>query len=454
MVYLRAQDRSSRDMLNYLSDSLPGVTPEQVASLKEYVQKEAEYDMGVHMGEESPWYDVVNLGVNQIRRVGNAILGQNPIFGRMLIGYFGIPANLLNRAMWFTPYGLYRLGLNKWTNKDGQFYQQSMATQEQLQQRLTEALIGTAGIAFLLMLKGLSDDEDEVFNVTLSGPSNKTEKDAWRKMGHREGSIEINAFGKVVSLNWARGPLEPAKVALLFIGALDDMKLNRKLGAESNVAQTVSDYLAAVMSGWSRQASFFGAKSTAGAVLQLQPDANLFGQALYKLNPLFPFSGMISSVEKLIAGPDIYRGGMGAVYANLPIARSLLTERAVNALGDNQGLNPSTAWSKFNDRAWYSGIPLMISGTPTGRDEAVYDFILSRGTGPGLPQRTAIEFENGGLKDREWLDFVAYRGTLIKNEMFRNLSRLRRMDDDSLSTALSRISNEATKKAKRQFRLK
>ena len=456
IVYLRANDRNNKDMLDFLrGEFIKGgkaeLVDETLKNFNNFVQKESEYVMGVHGGEQAPGLDVINLFSNQIVKAGEAVIRSNPLVGRMLLGYFKIPVNLLNRAFWFTPYGLIRLGINKWGNKAGEYYQQSMNTQAQIRQRFTEAIVGTSAMVALFILQGMADDDEE-FVVTLAGPTNKTEKDAYRKMGYRDGSIALKTGGKVYSLNWARGPLESFKIALMLVGAVNDMKLNRKLGEKKGF--DISEYLSAVMYGWSRQASFFGAKSTIGATLAIQPDASLIGQGLYKLNPLVPFSGLINSVEKIIAGPDLYRSGMGAVYANIPIARSLLTERAVNALGDPQGLNLNDKWSILNDRAWYSGIPLMISGTPTGRDKVIYDFILDRGTGPGLPQRTQIENTNGPLNDSKWQDFVAFRGSLIKNAMFRDIGRLRRLDDDSLSTALTKISSEATKKAKRQFRFK
>jgi hypothetical protein len=188
-----------------------------------------------------------------------------------------------------------------------------------------------------------------------------------------------------------------------------------------------------------------------GAFLEVNPEANIAGNLLYKLNPFFPFSGTIKSMESMLVGPDRFRGRDGAVWLNLPIARSLATERAVNALGDPQGYVPTDAWSTLNDRAWYNGIPLMVSGAPTGSDKRIYDFILDRGTGPGIPQRSILENQNGIMPDRDWLDYVAARGRIVKSEMIRQMSRLERMDDEDLSKAFGEISSKATREAKRRF---
>jgi hypothetical protein len=449
---IRIRDNVARDINLAIKGILPDI------QFPDFVEKEAAYEMGVHRGEEAPSLDVVNNIVNAIQGAGNKVIQKHPILGRMLLGYFGIPSNLLNRALWFTPYGLIRYAIAAKTRKDlrvgpNPFYQQSMATNEQIRQRLVEAVVGTTAIAILMSLKALSDDDDEPFNVTLMGPTNKTELDAWKKAGHRQGSIEVRVGDKIVALNVMRGPLEPLKIALLMVGAMDDMRLNRKEN-DGEFAQYFSEYLTAVLSGWSKQASFFGAKSTLGATLAVNPDASVVSTALYKLNPIIPFSGLISSAEKLMTGGDRFRGREGSIYLNLPIARSLLTQKAVNALGDPQGLNPSSAWTETNERAWWAGFPLMVSGTPTGNDKKVYEFILDRGIAPGLPQRTALENKNGVMSDSSWQDYVAVRGTYIKRAMIRDLARLRKMDDDSASKALGQISTDATAAAKKQLRYK
>lgn len=456
---LRFSDRVNRGIFNAVSQR---VSPEAAQSMLDYTKKETEYEMGTHRGEESPIYDVVNAAANMVRKVGQSVKSDNPILGTMIFGFFGIPVNLFNRSLWLSPYGLVRYAIQQGSLlapfrapkvKPGadKYYQQSMQTVAQMRQRLIEAWVGTAAIGLMLALKEIDDDDEEGFNVTLAGPSNKTEQDAWRKQGHRQGALEyVTSEGRVVSLNWARGVLEPWKIAFLAIGALDDMRLNRKLGDE-NLPSSFSDYFSALAYGWSKQAAFFGVKNTVGAVLSVDPEANIAGNLLYKLNPFFPFSGTIKSMENMIIGPDRFRGREGAIWLNLPLARSLLTDRAVNALGDPQGYVPSSAWSSANDRAWYQGIPLMVSGKPTGNDERVYDFILRRGTGPGLPQRSALEDKNGLMSDSQWIEYVAARGRIAKGLMVRNLSRLDRLDDDSLTSALSEISSDATRIAKRQF---
>jgi hypothetical protein len=446
---LRMDDRMNKGI--YLAIQKQ-VSPEQAEAVFKTSSNETEYEMGTHKGEDSPIWDVVNTFAQLIRDMGQSVKNKNPILGTMLLGFFGIPVNLLNRAMWYSPYGLIRYAIKKSikVNSD-QFYQQSMETQSQMRDRLIEAWVGTAAIGFALMLKSLDDDEDEGFNVTLAGPSAKTEQDAWRKRGHRQGSIEyVSKDGGIVSLNWARGLLEPWKIGMLAVGAVDDMRLNRKLG-DKNLPTSFSDYFSAIAYGWSKQAAFFGAKNTVGAFLEVNPEANIAGNLLYKLNPFFPFSGTIKSMESMLVGPDRFRGRDGAVWLNLPIARSLATERAVNALGDPQGYVPTDAWSTLNDRAWYNGIPLMVSGAPTGSDKRIYDFILDRGTGPGIPQRSILENQNGIMPDRDWLDYVAARGRIVKSEMIRQMSRLERMDDEDLSKAFGEISSKATREAKRRF---
>jgi hypothetical protein len=432
--------------------------------LQEFATKESEYETGNHRGEEAPIADVLNNFTSLVRLVGNSVLRRNPILGRVLLGYFGVPVNLLNRGAWFTPYGLIRYMLiKKFAGKkeafgikyDVEFYRQSAATDLQLRQRLTEAIVGSTSLAVVMLLQTmLGDDDEPIFKVTLAGPANKTERDAWIKQGHHQGSLELNIAGKRATMSWARGILEPWKMNMILAGAVDDMRLNRKLGHPLN-ASSMGEYLGAVMSGFHEQATFLGAKSTLGFVAGKGPDTNMLGGLLYKANPVIPFSGLISSVERLFVGPDQFRGRMGAIWSNVPIARSLLTRRDVNALGDPRGFPPGDTLATAGNRMYLTGLmPLAITTPPSPQDARIYEFIMERGTGPGLPQRGAIEARNGLLSDDQWIDYVTYRGKEVKRLVNRSFSRLKNLDDTELTRAMGEISSDATKAAKARYRLK
>jgi hypothetical protein len=451
-VDLRRRDLVARDIFDLLEKR---ISPEEAKRVFQFAEKESEYEIGNHRGEKGATFDLFNQFSMMIQDAGQSVLQKNPILGRMLLGYFGVPVNLLNRSLWYTPYGLLRYAMAKRLDKDpltkGQFYQQSMISAEQMKQRLSEALLGTSVFAFAIALQALGDDdEEELFNVTLAGPTNKTEYDAWVKNGHRKGAIEMNIDGKVYSLNWARGLFEPWKPAFVAMGAFDDMKLNRKLGDRENEVAVVN-YLAAAIAGWNQQASFFGAKSTLGATFGTTPDTNVIGTLAYKASPMLPFSGLLNSISKFYTGPNTYRGREGAIWANIPIVSMFATNRAVNALGDPVGVTGDPI-AVANDRAWYAGMPLNVGGKMSGNDAKVYEFILERGTGPGIPQRSAIETKNGFITDAEFLDYVAFRGRIVKSQMIRDLPKLRAMDDESLSKAVGEISTDATRAAKKRFR--
>jgi hypothetical protein len=462
-VDLRQRDLVKRDIRSFLEEGVKGLDGEEYAGvgkeealrIEDFARRESEYETGNHKGEKGSQLDIFNQFSMLIQNAGYSVIQKNPILGRMLLGYFGVPVNLLNRSLWFTPYGLLRYAVAKRIDGIGmpnsEFYQQSMKTTQDMKQRLSEAILGTSVFAFAIALQALGDDdEEELFNVTLAGPTNKTEYDAWVKNGHRKGAIEMNIDGKVYSLNWARGLLEPWKPAMVALGAFDDMKLNRKLGDRENVVPIV-DYLAAAASGFGQQASFFGAKTTIGSTFSATPDTNLIGTLAYKVSPMVPFSGFLNSVSKFYTGPNTYRGREGAIWANIPIVSMFATNRAVNALGDPVGVTGDPI-AVANDRAWYAGMPLNVGGKMSGNDAKVYEFILERGTGPGIPQRSAIETKNGFITDAEFLDYVAFRGRIVKSQMLRDLPKLRAMDDDSLSKAMGEISTDATRAAKKRFR--
>jgi hypothetical protein len=455
---VRRRDLMNRDIHNFLTETLG---EGEAKRIKDFAEKEAEYEIGNHRGENGATFDIFNQFSRMVQNVGYSVLQRNPLMGRMMLGYFGVPVNLLNRAMWFTPYGLIRYALAKraigtqMTEKGiniSDLYQQSMQNSMQMQQRFSEAILGMSVFSLGMALKALGDDDDELFNVTLAGPANKTEYDAWVKNGHRKGAIEMNVGGKVYSLNWARGLFEPWKPAFVAIGAFDDMKLNRKLGDKENQIQVIN-YLGAAMSGWNQQTAFFGAKTTIGATFGATPDTNMLGTVAYKASPLIPFSGFLNSVSKFYTGPNTYRGREGAIWANIPVASVFKTQRAVNALGDPVGVTGGPL-DTLNDRAWYAGFPLGIGGKMSTTDARVYEFILERGTGPGIPQRSAIESKNGFITDAQFLDYVAYRGRIVKAKMMTSLSKLKAMDDESLTKAIGEISTDATREAKRRFNYK
>ena len=379
----------------------------------------------------------------------------------MMLGFFGVPLNLLNSSAWFSPYGLYRYILATQQNKNpalaGKVYQQSMATHAQVRQRLMEVVAGNAGLAFLMAIEALDKDDErdeKGFNITLGGPTSKTEYDAWVKAGHKKGAIEyVTNDGKVYSFNWARGPLEQWKIPMILAGAVGDMKLNRTLGDQSF---DVGRYLSAALAGWYKQAAFPGLKNAVGAFQPDKVDAGILSSVTYPASNFVPYAGLIRSVESLISAPPD-RTREGAIWASIPIARSLLTNAAVNPLGDPVGLASHTDfWTRTQDRVWnIGGLPFAVTKpvlSPT--DKAVYGLILERGIGPGIPQRSIIESKNTLLDTEDWIKFVQYRGKLVKQAMYAQIGRLRGMDDEKLSKAIANISGDATSTAKKRFNLK
>jgi len=460
MVYIRAKERTNKDIFDLVRSELEKKMPsaeaeKEVNDIVLGSQRESEFILGYERDEVPAW-DPLGFILNVIRTGTQPIVRKYPIFGRMVFGFIMMPINLAERAMWFTPYGLLRLGLNKWGNKSGKFYQQSMGTQHQARQRRTEALAGISFMTLLFSMKLLSDanDDDEFeFVVDGAGPRNKTERDAFLKVGRKPFSFGLRYKDKYYLLNWGRGFFETLKPVFLMVGAVEDMKLNKKTSDSEEFAPL--QYLGTLLNGWVSQNSFVGVKNSAGAAFQLDPDAAFvsLGQLMFKATPLiFPLSGFSASLEKLISGNEAYKSGMGAIWSNIPVARSLLTNKAVNALGDPIGANFTNGWAKANDRTWAAGMPFLISGTPTARDQAVYGLIIERGVAPGMPARPAIEDKYGPMEDKVWLDYVAYRGALIKSGIYNRINVLKRMDSEQLQKAFGQISEDATARAKAKFR--
>jgi len=441
-----------------------GQTPQQIEEAQrnydENAKKAASFGMGLHRVEGVPSYDIMGKAVQIVDAMGRGAVTTSPLLGRMMVGFFGIPLNLLNKSLWFTPYGLGRYFLAKWQmakNPEEKFYEYSMSSQREMSQRVNEIIIGHTIMAAAFALGAIRDQEDEEgegLYITLGGPSNKTEYDAWYARGFRKFSFCYKTKdGSVAAVPYGRGMGEVLKMPLMLLGAFDDMRLNKKLGDREDMSSII-EYLNSAAAGIGNQATFLGAKNTVGAFAPDKIGANTASSIAYAVSNLVPFNGLDRSIAALAVGPPD-RSRTGAILANIPIARWLATDPAINVFGDKWGNKSDANFAVLWDRQWNQGlIPLNISAPLTGQDKRLYGFIGERLIGPSPALRGALELRNGYVTDKQWYDYSIYRGQALKREMVTQLDRLRRMDDDSLSKAIAELSTKATKKAKDRFNYK
>ena len=455
------QMRTKELVREALSDTqTPAQVEEAIKEFDENAKKAASFGMGLHRVEGVPPYDILGNMFGIVDAMGRQAVQKSPLLGRMIVGFFGIPLNLLNRAVWFTPYGLGRYFLAKWQmakNPEEKFYEYSMASQRERTMRFTEAAVGTS-MTMLLYALGVArdsdDKEDEGFYITLGGPSNKTEYDAWYARGFRKFSICYKTkSGSVVSVPYGRGTGEVLKGPLMLLGAFDDMRLNKKLGDREDMSSVI-EYLNAAAAGIGKQATFLGAKNTAGAFFSEQFGTSTVSNLAYSAANLIPFNGLDRSISALALGPPD-RSRTGAIWANIPIVRHLAHQPAINVFGDPWGNKSESALNQLWDRQWNLGlIPLNISAPLTGNQKRLYNFIGERLMGPSDPLRGALELRNGYLTDEEFYRYKQYRGKQMAHTWLTDLDRWRKLDDDSLSKAIAELSTKATKKAKDRFNYK
>ena len=455
------QMRTKELVREALSDTqTPAQVEEAIKEFDENAKKAASFGMGLHRVEGVPPYDILGNMFGIVDAMGRQAVQKSPLLGRMIVGFFGIPLNLLNRAVWFTPYGLGRYFLAKWQmakNPEEKFYEYSMSSQRERTMRFTEAAVGTS-MTMLLYALGVArdsdDKEDEGFYITLGGPSNKTEYDAWYARGFRKFSICYKTkSGSVVSVPYGRGTGEVLKGPLMLLGAFDDMRLNKKLGDREDMSSVI-EYLNAAAAGIGKQATFLGAKNTAGAFFSEQFGTSTVSNLAYSAANLIPFNGLDRSISALALGPPD-RSRTGAIWANIPIVRHLAHQPAINVFGDPWGNKSESALNQLWDRQWNQGlIPLNISAPLTGNQKRLYNFIGERLMGPSDPLRGALELRNGYLTDEEFYRYKQYRGKQMTQTWLTDLDRWRKLDDDSLSKAIAELSTKATKKAKDRFNYK
>lgn len=269
-------------------------------------------------------------------------------------------------------------------------------------------------------------------------------RDAWLKQGHRQNSLELKTPFGFASIPYGRGGFEGVAPLLTPLGAVDDMRLN---GIDPEKAENFGRYLSALANASSSQAKFFGLKEAAGFAAPSEKQA--IGGITYAASPLFPYSGFIKGLLKAFGedSPLEKSSPKGAFIASTPVAGVAGTAR-VNALGDQMD---DIRWL---NRAWFAGVPLSWSSGQSPSNDELYSYILRTGIGPSIPNRSGMERANGPLSDEQWMRYAKTRGRLMKEEMKRGLPKLTRLPREEAEDLMSRISSEATMRAKKQLGLK
>lgn len=436
--------------------------------LLETGRQEASMELGNRLPESGARFDVVNgllemfkAAASAIRRSpklkeGEAGSQSRELFGRMLTGFITVGANILNRSAYFTPLGIYR-ALYKMDKlhrvfgdpaKINETYTETMATEGQERMRLVEGIVGTAMMMVLYALRQDSDDE-EGFVITGEGPENRTVRDAWQKMGHKPAHLEwVGSDGRVTaSVPYSRGGLDHLALPITFIGALDDVQLDGSKAEKKNASFAWS-YTGTLLKNLANQARFFGMKNLVSTVPTSLKDSSLAGNVAYMSAPFIPWSGLLKSTGRLFTGQQDQSSWDQAVLAQLPITPLFTGRPQLNSLGDQVGANGAVS------RLEFSGMPIYVGVDPDSPNASVYKLMLEKGIGPAVPMRSSLEADNGFLSDDRWTRYVKVRGRFLKEAIRDQRAKLQFMPTAEAKDAMSDISRDATRAAKKEMSLK
>lgn len=450
-----------------LSDALTRhLGKEKSEDVNVMASKEAAMELGNRLSESGGPLDLVNGLMEMLKLISNSLLRKYGLNARVLTGFITVAANILNRSAYFSPVGiaraLYKMDklpdIGKWlgmgARDTSELYKQTMATDGQTRMRLIEGVVGTLAMVILMALRKDSDDE-EGFVMTGEGPPEPKDKEAWLKMGHKPSHFEwVGSDGRVkFSIPFARGGFDNLAFPMTFVGALDDLQLQRKKLEKKN-ARAAWLYGETVVMNLSNQARFFGMRNLVNSVPTSLKEGQLAKSITYSASPLIPWSGLAKSMTRLVTGQQDQSSVNSAVMANLPIVPLVSGRPARNFLGDAVGPQSASWLGKAGERLHIAGIPIFVDMGPGPANEDVYRLLVQKGVSPSIPMRSTIESSNGQITDNMWERYVVTRGGIVKDAIKKDRHRIQFMTHEDAQEHMESLSRDATKATKKALGLK
>lgn len=386
--------------------------------------------------------------------------GAGDLVFRTLIGYPSTALKVLNRSLYYSPIGVYRILLNKKYESevesglvDPEVVKRRyslLETQSQKDQRFAEAVTGTA-IGFLIMAIMLADkdkpEEDRNFKIHNLGPANRAEKQIWRAAGNVDQSIQwrANKDSPWISISWAKAGLEALTPILMPLGTIYDVANDSK-ALENTAADRAMQLAGGVMGSMNRPLSGL---QDIGEILTGEKTSlskrNLASFVGFRASGLIPFSSLLKTSNKL-AGPRDQSTATSSLLAQLPIAGPSLTEPGLNVFGDSLGATPNEMTYK---------LPIAPVQIGLRRDQVeFYENVLSKKEFPPVKLRSNFEKSYGVVTDSTWRQFVEIRGKYLKSQMMQRWESLDKLSPKKYDDILGDIARSADDKAVKQLKLK
>lgn len=455
LLTVMSRDYAMRAVVNQLEAFQPGLGEKTALT----ATTDSEVEIGTRRNEDAPAWDLPNRLVEVAKAASSITKRKSELLGHILTGFVTTPANLLDRSVYFTPWGLLRVYAKQKLLSQGAgdtMYSQTMATDQQMRIRQMESIAGTFGTIILYALMNMWKDEEDrpIIEVTGAGPTNRAQKEAWIKQGNTPNSIQLRLGDRMFKIPYARGGFENANISLAILGAESDMMINAPETPKLS-AQYVGEYLNRSVVAVGSQATFLSPKNIFGAATDTMGSTKgMVGQLSFMGSSFIPFSQTIKTTERLIRGQQDTSSIASVVKAQIPIVASFTGNEAVNFLGDKVGPGSDSGIGDFGNRAWYAGVPVGSPSMTSGPRSDIYKFIFDTGIGPSFPNRRTLEQRNGFVEDKRWIAYVKLRGNLIVEGMRDRLPELRSITKAEAEKIVDRIASDSTKTAKERMNLK
>jgi hypothetical protein len=362
------------------------------------------------------------------------------VFYRMVYGFAIVPARVFREAAWFSPYGFVRFAVNHYSKKGGGAgrYAQSLGTDAQFRQRLTETIAGTVVLGSLLALSKGSDEDpfDELpFKIVVTGNGPERRLDP---QYHSEwnGKYKRNAihffFGKtVVPINIERG-FEAFAIPFMLAGAYDDMKIRKRFEASKATPTDLTD--ASILAGAAFTA--FNRRGPYSAFMdglirtQSADDTipQLAKQAMFLGKTFIPGVGtsLARNLSDFISDPVDTKSMEGALWSNVPVIGPMIGTKSMNAFGETTGPRDLSA------RMYRGGLPIVFDLPNNSQTEKLRDLVISKGQGPDIPTRYDVRRRLGYEPTNDQFEaYVKEYGRHMADTMTRNYNSLRGLNAKS-----------------------
>jgi polyhydroxyalkanoate synthesis regulator phasin len=381
---------------------------------------------------------VSSLPIGLLERLGEAMNSPSAtegqrIFYRMVYGFAVVPARVMREAAWYSPYGFVRFAIDAFAKGRGKGspYAQSLGTDLQFRQRLTETIAGSIVLGALMALSqgSVDDPEDESpfkIVVTGNGPERRLDPqfhDAFFKKYSRN-ALHVFIGKTKFKINIERG-FEAFAIPFMLAGAIDDWRIRKRFEQSKKTPSDLSDasiLLGSAFLSFSRRGPF--AAYMDGIVSSRNSD-----EALTSLGSFLTFTGktfvpiagtsLARNISDFVSDPVERRSMEGALWANTPVIGPMMGTKSMNALGETTGAG------ELSDRFYKLGVPIVFNLPGTPEQTKLRDLIIEKGQGPDIPTRydarRALGFEP---TDQQFERYITAYGQYMKQRMLENYTSL------------------------------